>query len=42
MMNLQLEQENIILDTITSIKESITGLFTSAKDKEKAEKEKKE
>jgi len=31
MMNLQLDQENVILDTITSLKDSIASLFTSTK-----------
>lgn len=34
-MNLQLEEENVILDTISSLKDSITSLFT-AKSKGKA------
>lgn len=35
-MNLQLEEENVILDAITSLKDSIAGLFTSTKSKDKA------
>lgn len=31
MMNLQLDQENVILDTISSLKDSIASLFTSTK-----------
>lgn len=31
LMNLQLNEENVILDTITSLKDSIASLFTSAK-----------
>lgn len=30
-MNLQLNEENVILDTIASLKDSITSLFTSTK-----------
>lgn len=35
-MNLQLDEENVILDAITSLKDSIASLFTSTKSKEKA------
>jgi len=35
-MNLQLEEENVILDTISSLKDSIAGLFSSSKSKDKA------
>lgn len=31
MMNIQLDQENVILDTIASLKDSIASLFTSTK-----------
>lgn len=31
LMNLQLNEENVILDTITSLKDSIASLFTSTK-----------